>query len=56
MALLGLYGKPVALGILGAVLLLWFGAALVWALADGDRGPHALQRAYKVTFGWGDGL
>ncbi|SCF95171.1 MULTISPECIES: hypothetical protein [unclassified Streptomyces] len=25
-------------------------------VADGDEGLHALQRAYSVTFGWGDGF
>lgn len=50
------YGKLVALGIVSGVFLLWFAAALAWAYADGDHGRHALQRAYNVTFGWGDGL
>ncbi|MFD4762142.1 hypothetical protein ACFWOJ_25710 [Streptomyces sp. NPDC058439] len=56
LVLLGWFGKLVALGIVSGVLLLWFAAALTWAHADGDHGRHALQRAYKVTFGWGDGL
>ncbi|MFE1292376.1 hypothetical protein [Streptomyces sp. NPDC058751] len=56
LVLLGWYGKPVALGIVSGVFLLWFAAALAWAHADGDHGRHALQRAYKVTFGWGDGF
>lgn len=51
---LGWNGKPVALGIVGGVFLLWFSAALVWAYTDGDHGRHALQRAYNLTFGWGD--
>ncbi|MFF0290043.1 hypothetical protein [Streptomyces sp. NPDC005262] len=50
------YGKLVALGIVSGVFLLWFAAALAWAYADGDHGRHALQRAYNVTFGWGNGL
>ncbi|MFB8085834.1 hypothetical protein [Streptomyces sp. NPDC055992] len=54
--LLGWYGKPVALGIVSGIFLLWFSAALAWAYADGDHGRHALQRAYNITFGWGDGF
>ncbi|MER5482086.1 hypothetical protein ABT024_02555 [Streptomyces sp. NPDC002812] len=54
--LLGWYGKPIALGIVSGVFLLWFAAALAWAHADGDEGRHALQRAYNITFGWGDGF
>ncbi|WP_406111551.1 hypothetical protein [Kitasatospora purpeofusca] len=56
LVLLGWYGKLIALGIVSGVFLLWFSAALAWAYADGDHGRHALQRAYNVTFGWGDGL
>ncbi|MFE2853010.1 hypothetical protein ACFXJO_17985 [Streptomyces lavendulae] len=56
LVLLSWYGKLVALGIVGGVFLLWFSAALAWAHADGDHGRHALQRAYNVTFGWGDGF
>ncbi|MFI2780189.1 hypothetical protein [Streptomyces sp. ALB3] len=54
--LLSWYGKLVALGVVSGVLALWFSAALVRAYADGDHGRHALQRAYNVTFGWGDGF
>ncbi|RSS54685.1 hypothetical protein EF912_16085 [Streptomyces sp. WAC07061] len=54
LVLLGWYGKLAALGIVSGVFLLWFAAALAWAYADGDEGRHALQRAYNVTFGWGD--
>ncbi|MGW6523240.1 hypothetical protein [Streptomyces sp. NPDC054962] len=56
LVLLSWNGKPVALGIVSGVLLLWFSAALAWAYTDGDHGRHALQRAYNVTFGWGDGF
>ncbi|MFZ3494725.1 hypothetical protein ACODT5_16140 [Streptomyces sp. 5.8] len=56
LVLLSWNGKLVALGIVGGVFLLWFSAALAWAYADGDDGRHALQRAYNVTFGWGDGF
>ncbi|WP_043465159.1 hypothetical protein [Kitasatospora sp. MBT66] len=56
LVLLGWYGKLIALGIVSGVFLLWFSAALAWAYADGDHGRHALQRAYNLTFGWGDGL
>ncbi|MFI1928424.1 hypothetical protein [Streptomyces sp. NPDC020377] len=56
LVLLSWNGKPVAPGIVGGVFLLWFSAALAWAYADGDHGRHALQRAYNVTFGWGDGF
>ncbi|MFJ6723973.1 hypothetical protein ACIQPQ_03575 [Streptomyces sp. NPDC091281] len=56
LVLLGWNGKLVALGVVGGVFLLWFSTALVWAHADGDHGRHALQRAYNVTFGWGDGF
>lgn len=56
LVLLSWYGKLAALGIVSGVLLLWFAAALAWAYADGDQGRHALQRAYNVTFGWGDGF
>ncbi|WP_261720244.1 hypothetical protein [Streptomyces sp. FZ201] len=56
LSLLGWNGKLVALGIVGGVFLLWFSAALAWVYADGDHGRHALQRAYNVTFGWGDGF
>ncbi|MFJ4781653.1 hypothetical protein [Streptomyces sp. NPDC088762] len=56
LVLLGWYGKLVALGIVSGIFLIWFAAALVWACADGDHGRHALQRAYSITFGWGDGF
>ncbi|MEU4875233.1 hypothetical protein [Streptomyces sp. NPDC021608] len=56
LVLLGSFGKPVALGIVGGIVLLWFATALVWAHVDGDHGRHALRRAYNVTFGWGNGL
>ncbi|MFD5142801.1 hypothetical protein [Streptomyces sp. NPDC058401] len=56
LVLLGWNGKLVALGTVGGVFLLWFSAALAWAYADGDHGRHALQRAYNITFGWGDGF
>ncbi|GGW65215.1 hypothetical protein [Streptomyces xantholiticus] len=56
LALLGWYGKLVALGVVGGIFLLWFAIALVWVHADGDRGGHAIQRAYSATFGWGNGL
>ncbi|MFE0771664.1 hypothetical protein [Streptomyces sp. NPDC058861] len=56
LVLLGCYGKLVALGVVGGIFLLWFSAALVWAYADGDHGRHALQRAYNIAFGWGNGL
>ncbi|MFF5776082.1 hypothetical protein ACFY7Y_03905 [Streptomyces virginiae] len=54
--LLGWYGKLVAPGIVGGIFMLWFAAALAWAYADGDHGRHALQHAYNITFGWGDGV
>ncbi|MGQ4487417.1 hypothetical protein LRE75_36040 [Streptomyces sp. 372A] len=54
LALLAWYGKLVALGIVSAAFLLWFSAALAWVYADKDHGRHALQRAYNITFGWGD--
>ncbi|MFF9063782.1 hypothetical protein ACF09E_00350 [Streptomyces sp. NPDC014891] len=50
------FGKPAAVAVVGGVFLLWFAAALAWTYADGDHGRHALQRAYNITFGWGDGL
>ncbi|MDA5282053.1 hypothetical protein [Streptomyces sp. Isolate_45] len=56
LVLLSSYGKLIALGVVSGVFLLWFAAALAWAYADGDHGRHALQRAYNVTFGWGDGF
>ncbi|ATW46753.1 hypothetical protein ACWGJT_11785 [Streptomyces xantholiticus] len=56
LALLGWNGKLVALGVVGGIFLLWFAIALVWVHADGDRGRHALQRAYSATFGWANGL
>ncbi|MGW6356269.1 hypothetical protein ACWFR5_13925 [Streptomyces sp. NPDC055092] len=56
LVLLSWCGKLFALGIVSGVFLLWFSAALAWAYADGDHGRHALQRAYNVTFGWGDGF
>lgn len=56
LVLLSWYGKMAALGIVSGVFLLWFAAALAWAYADGDQGRHAVQRAYNVTFGWGDGF
>ncbi|MFJ3706338.1 MULTISPECIES: hypothetical protein [Streptomyces] len=56
LVLLSWNGKLIALGIVSGVFLLWFSAALAWAYADGDHGRHALQRAYNVTFGWGDGF
>ncbi|MGW3328233.1 hypothetical protein [Streptomyces virginiae] len=54
--LLSWYGKLVALGIVSGIFMLWFAAALAWAYADGDHGRHALQRAYNITFGWGNGV
>lgn len=56
LVLLGWYGKLVALGIVGGIFLLWFSAALAWTYADGDHGRHAFQRAYNITFGWGNGF
>lgn len=56
LALISWYGKLVALGIVSGVFLLWFAAALAWAYADRDHGRHALQCAYNVTFGWGNGV
>ncbi|MFE4863203.1 hypothetical protein [Streptomyces sp. NPDC056670] len=50
------YGELVALGIVSGAVLLWFAAALPWTYADGDHGRHALQRAYNLTFGWGNGF
>lgn len=56
LVLLSWHGKLVALSVISGVFLIWFAAALVWVYADGDHGRHALQRAYNVTFGWGDGF
>ncbi|MDA5283885.1 hypothetical protein [Streptomyces sp. Isolate_45] len=56
LVLLTWYGNLVALGVVSGIFLLWFSVALTWAYADGDHGRHALQRAYNVTFGWGDGF
>lgn len=56
LAILGWHGNAAAVGIVSGVFLLWFSAALAWAYTDGDHGRHALQRAYNVTFGWGDGI
>ncbi|WP_079273060.1 hypothetical protein [Streptomyces sp. TN58] len=56
LVLLSWYGELIALGIVSGVFVLWFAAALAWAYVDGDHGRHALQRAYNVTFGWGDGF
>ncbi|MEU3189028.1 hypothetical protein ABZ707_33290 [Streptomyces sp. NPDC006923] len=56
LVLLSWCGKLAALGIVSGVILLWFAAALAWAYADGGEGRHVLQRAYNVTFGWGDGF
>ncbi|MEU2510137.1 MULTISPECIES: hypothetical protein [unclassified Streptomyces] len=56
LALLAWNGKLVALGIVGGIFLLWFAAGLTWAYVDGDHGRHALQRAYGITFGWGNGV
>ncbi|MER5881935.1 hypothetical protein ABT119_39180 [Streptomyces sp. NPDC001910] len=56
LVLLSWHGDLTALGIVSGVFLLWFAAALGWTYADGDEGRHALQRAYNLTFGWGDGF
>ncbi|MGW7064081.1 hypothetical protein ACWGHM_37055 [Streptomyces sp. NPDC054904] len=56
LVLLSWYGKLAAPGIVSGIFLLRFAAALAWAYADGDHGRHELQRAYNVTFGWGDGF
>ncbi|MEV7416619.1 hypothetical protein [Streptomyces sp. NPDC089919] len=54
LALLGWFGEPIALAVVSGGFLLWFSAALTWTYVDGDHGRHALQRAYLITFGWGD--
>ncbi|WP_432021907.1 hypothetical protein [Streptomyces parvus] len=56
LVLLGWFGQWVTLAVVSGVFLLWFAAALAWMYTDGDRGRHALQRAYNLTFGWGGGL
>ncbi|WP_285569898.1 hypothetical protein [Streptomyces sp. RTGN2] len=56
LVLLGWFGKFAALGVVGGIFLLWFAVALVWVHADGDRGGHALRRAYRGAFGWADTL
>ncbi|MFE2586753.1 hypothetical protein [Streptomyces sp. NPDC059378] len=56
LVVLGWLGKLGALAIVSGAVLLWFAAALAWVYADGDGGRHALQRAYRITFGWGDGI
>lgn len=56
LVLLGSFGKLGALGVVGGVFLLWFALALAWVHADGDRGGHALRRAYLAAFGWADML
>lgn len=45
-----------ALGAVAGLLLLVFTAALTWTYTDGDHGGHALQRAYGITFAWGNGI
>ncbi|MEE4492256.1 hypothetical protein [Streptomyces sp. BE230] len=56
LVLLGWFGRFAALGVVGGFFLLWFTVALVWVHADGDRGGHALRRAYRAVFGWAEGL
>lgn len=56
LVLVGWFGSFGALGVVGGVFLLWFALALVWVHADGDRGGHALRRAYRAAFGWADML
>ncbi|MFJ9792585.1 hypothetical protein [Streptomyces globosus] len=53
---LGWFGRYGTLGVVAGVFACWFGAALAWFHSEGDRGRHAVQRAYKATFGWGDGF
>ncbi|MFI6863300.1 hypothetical protein ACIBKZ_25960 [Streptomyces sp. NPDC050421] len=52
LVLLGWFGTFAALGAVGGIFLFWFAVALVRAHADGDRGGHALRRAYRASFGW----
>ncbi|NEC21652.1 hypothetical protein [Streptomyces parvus] len=56
LALLGWFGQWVALAVVSGGFLLWFAAALAWMYTDGDRGRHAIRRAYNVSFGWAGGL
>ncbi|MEU3479867.1 hypothetical protein AB0E66_16925 [Streptomyces sp. NPDC033753] len=56
LVLLAWFDELVALGIVGGIFLLWFAIALTWVHADGGRGWHAFRRAYRATFGWGDGF
>lgn len=56
LGLLGWFGEFVAVGVVGGILALWFAAGLTWAYVDGDRGRHAVLRAYGITFWWGNGV
>ncbi|MFJ6431697.1 hypothetical protein [Streptomyces sp. NPDC091416] len=56
LVLIGRFGTFAALGVVGGIFLLWFAVALAWVHADGDRGAHALRRAYRAAFGWADWL
>lgn len=52
LVVIGGFGEFVAPGIGGGVCAVWFAIALAWVHFDGDRGRHALRRAYYGTFGW----
>lgn len=56
LAALAWSGHPLALGVVAALLLFVFATALTWTYADGDHARHALQRAYGITFAWGNGF
>lgn len=56
LAVLAVLGQFVDLGVVGGAVLFLFAAALVWVHADGDRGGHAVRRAYRAAFLWTDYL
>ncbi|MEU2389516.1 hypothetical protein [Streptomyces sp. NPDC007369] len=52
LVVLGLFGMFAAPAVVGGLFLLWFATALIRVHVDGDRGRHAVRRAYRAAFGW----
>ncbi|MGW2588799.1 hypothetical protein ACWCXC_00785 [Streptomyces sp. NPDC001515] len=54
LVVLAVVGQFLVMGVVGGAVLLLFVAALVRARVDGDRGGHAVRRAYRAAFIWAE--